>query len=87
MKDSKLAQLCNLKTQFVMAKLISVDRLELYKEASAPANKKTCYEDEESPENQSINISTEEVDVHSQEEMDQEELSTELLPRVLNCVF
>ena len=52
LKDNKLAQLCNLKTQFVMANLISVDRLKLYKEASAPPNKKACCEDEESLENQ-----------------------------------
>ena len=85
LKDNKLAQLRNLKTQFVMANLISVDRLKLYKEASAPPNKKACCEDEESPENQIDNIPIEEVDVQSQEDMDQEELSTELLPRVLNC--
>ena len=81
LKDNKLAQLCNLKTRFVMANLISVDRLKFYKETSAPPNKKACCEDEESLDN----ISIEEVDVQSQEDMDQEELSTELLPRVLNC--
>ena len=48
--------------------------------------KKACDEDEESPENQTDNIPTEEVDVQSQEGMDQEELSTEPLPRVLNLV-
>ena len=54
-------------------------KLKLYKEASAPPNKKACCEDEVSLENQIDNIPIEEVDVQSQEDMDQEELSTELL--------
>ncbi len=44
LKD-KLAQLRNLKTNSIMASLINVDRLKLYKEASTPANKRMCDND------------------------------------------